>query len=102
VLWGTEGILKLDLELMSLVRPGRKTLGRGTVAGSGLREAGSIVRDLARTAGQVVTRRYRNTHDHLIAGFVDAIRFDRPPPVPGEEGREAVRVMDLIAERLGG
>ncbi len=101
-IWGTEGIIKLDLELMSLIKPGRKDLGRMTVAASGLKESVTLVADLGRTAVSVATKRYRNTHDHLIGGFVDSLLRGTPPPVTGQEGREAVRVMDEIAAQLGG
>lgn len=99
-IWGTRGLLKLDLELMSMVRQDRKDLGRFSVARSGLKGAAGTVADMAKTALAVLAKRYRNTHEILLQGFVDAIREDKPIPVSGEEGREAVRVMDLIAAQL--
>lgn len=99
-IWGTDGILKLDLELMSVVRPARKNLDRRTVATSGLRESATLVTDLGRTAAAVLGKKYRNTHDYLIGGFVDALINGTAPPVSGAEGREAVRVMQEIAHSL--
>jgi predicted dehydrogenase len=100
-IWGTRGMLKLDLELMSLVRHDRRDLSAGKVARSGLAESLALVKDTARTGLSVLARRYKNTHDILIEGFIDSILRDTPPPVTGEDGREAVRVMNLIAEQLG-
>jgi len=47
------------------------------------------------------TGRIRSTHELLIDGFLESIIADQPPPVSAEEGREAVRVMNMIVEELG-
>lgn len=99
-IWGSTGLMKLDLELMSLVEQGRKSLDRKQVALSGIRESAALLASIARTAGAALTHRYRNTHDYLIQGFVDSIVGLGPPPVSGEDGREAVRVMNIITDQL--
>jgi predicted dehydrogenase len=99
-LWGTKGLLKLDLEVMSLVRQRRKDLGRLSVARSGVAGALGIVSGIVRTGASVAARRYRNTHELLLEGFLTAVSTGSEPPVSGAEGREAVRVMDLIAAGL--
>jgi predicted dehydrogenase len=98
--WGTSGVLRLDLETMSLLRHGRRTLDHLTVAKSGLRVASAVVTDTIRTGAKVLVRRYQDTHRVLIERFVASIRDNTPSPVPPEEGREAVRVMGLVAEAL--
>ena len=100
-IWGTEGMLKLDLELMSLIRYRRNALSPWRIAASGLSESVQLIRDTMWTGTQVLLRRFKKTHDILIERFVDSILNDTPPPVTAEEGREAVRVMNLIAEQLG-
>jgi hypothetical protein len=47
------------------------------------------------------TGRIRSTHELLIDGFVESVIANQPPPVSAEEGREAVRVMNMIVEELG-
>ena len=42
-----------------------------------------------------------STHELLIDGFLESIIANQPPPVSAEEGREAVRVMNMIVEELG-
>ena len=47
------------------------------------------------------TGHIRSTHELLIDGFVESIIANQPPPVSAEDGREAVRVMNMIVEELG-
>lgn len=101
-IWGTEGILKLDLELMSLVDHNRDTLRPWNLASSGLSQSFQVVRDTVRTGAQVLLGKYQKTHDLLIEEFVDSILHGAPSPVPADEGREAVRVMNLIVDQLEG
>lgn len=98
--WGSGGLLKLDLELMSLVDHRRPGLGHWRVASSGVLASGAILGDIGRTGLAALTGRYRNTHDLLVEGFIRSILHGRRPPVTAQEGREAVRVMGLIAEQL--
>jgi hypothetical protein len=44
----------------------------------------------------------RTTHDFLIDGFADSIINGTESPVPAEEGRESVRVLNMIVEKLKG
>ena len=39
-------------------------------------------------------------HDAVIEMFVKSILSDAQPPVTGEEGREAVKVMEMIVKKL--
>jgi predicted dehydrogenase len=100
--WGTAGLLQLDLETMSLVRHRRPTLGRGTLAASSLREGAALVGNTVRIGAAVLARRYQDAHRVLVERFLDCIRENTPPPVPPEQGREAVRVMALIADAIEG
>ncbi|MBM3948388.1 MAG: Gfo/Idh/MocA family oxidoreductase [SAR202 cluster bacterium] len=99
-LWGTEGGMTLDLEAMSLVRHRRPALSPARIATSQLSESLQMVRDTVVAGTSVLSKRYARTHDILIAAFLESIVRGTEPPVTAEEGREAVRVMNLIAERL--
>lgn len=99
-LWGTEGGMTLDLEAMSLVRHRRPALSPAHIAASQLSESLQMIRDTVVAGTSVLSKRYEKTHDILIAAFLDSIVRGTAPPVTAEEGREAVRVMNLIVERL--
>jgi predicted dehydrogenase len=99
-IWGTKGLLKLDLEIMSLVQRRRSTLRPGNLATSGLREAMDLAQGTLVTGTRVALRRYENTHDILIRRFIESLANDTAPPVTADEGREAVRVMTAIASQL--
>jgi hypothetical protein len=44
--------------------------------------------------------KYDNTHDIIVSRFVDSIAKGTPSPVSAEEGREAVRVLNMIVDKL--
>jgi predicted dehydrogenase len=99
-LWGSNGLLKVDLETQSVALPRRFDLKPSTLGFSTLSEAAQMMRGTLGTAVSYVSRRLENTHQRLIRGFVESISEGKPIPVTAEEGREAVRVMDLIVQRL--
>jgi predicted dehydrogenase len=98
--WGTRGLLTADLELMYVTRSHRTSLRPAHVAASGLRESFEVARDTVGTGLKVLGGRFQRTHDLLIAEFVRSVLEGRDSPVTGDEGREAVRVMNLIVERI--
>ena len=99
-LWGTRGILRIDLESQSLIHYRRPSLNSTTIGFSSFREAWETVTGTLRTGLQVLTRRFQSTHEVLIRKFLESIRNGVDPPVSPEEGREAVRVMDLLVRKL--
>ena len=101
-IWGTSGMLKLDLETMSLVQYRRTSLSPRSVAISGLAEPIQMLKDTVWNGVRFLSRRFKSTHDILMEKFAHSILQDRTPPVTAEEGREAVRVMGLIADQLNG
>ncbi len=99
-LWGSEGHIKFDLETQTLIVHGRTDLKPVTLGLSALKEAGQMLGDTIGTGFSYVTGTFENTHERLIREFVDSIRNGSPTPVPADEGREAVRVMDLLVNQL--
>jgi len=99
-LMGSKGILTLDLEAMYLVNSRRPTLKPMPVALSILSESGQIVHNLVAKGMKLAAGKYDNTHDIIVSRFVDAIAQGRPSPVSAAEGREAVRVLNMIVDKL--
>lgn len=98
---GTEEILHLDLCSKLLVHYGRKVSVRPIpFARYFLSISSQIIGGVAANASRLMTRRLKDGHEALIEEFVDSILNNRQPPVTGEDGREAVRVMELIVEKL--
>ena len=99
-LWGSEGHMKFDLETQTLVLHGRPNLKPVTLGLSAFKEASQLLLGTTETGLSYLTGNFENTHERLIREFVESIQTGAPTPVPPEEGREAVRVMDLIVSRL--
>lgn len=100
-LYGTEGVLHLDIQNMLLVRHGGKeSMKSMDLARYSLSSALQMIGGVAANALTVVSRRVKLGHDIVIDRFVNSILNDCQPPVTGEEGRETIRVMGMIVERL--
>lgn len=98
---GTEGILHLDLQSMILVRHGSQaSLKPLALAAYSLSTVVQITREIAANTFKVATGRVKLGQDIIIERFVDSILNNHQPPVTAEEGRETVRVMEMIVERL--
>ena len=98
---GSKGALFLDLQSQSIVKYNRTSLSPLRI---GLSQLGGGCKQLWATCAnsmRYATGHIRSTHELLIDGFVDSIIANQPPPVSAEEGREAVRVMNMIVEELG-
>ncbi len=98
--WGTEGILRADMETQSLVIHRRKGLTAKDAAVSTIRQAGALVGGMVGSGLSLATRRHQSTHARLIREFVDSLARGGESPVTAQEGRESIRVMSLIAQQL--
>jgi predicted dehydrogenase len=99
-LLGDRGILVADLQTMNVVRYRRPELKPFAIGFSLLGEAAQLASALAANTVNYATGSMRSTHDIIISEFVDSIRNGTEPPIGAEEGREAVRVLNLIVEEL--
>lgn len=97
---GETGTITIDLEARTTVINRRTTL---TARGVGRSVAGAVRQlstDVLRNAAQVATNRIASTHQVLLQRFAASIREGTQAPCPLAEGREAVRVLDLITTRI--
>lgn len=99
-LFGTEGLVRADLESQSLVHYSRASLKPAEVGLSALREAAGIVSSATAAGARLATRQHLTTHDILIREFARRIRDGIAPAITPEEGRESIRVLDLLVAEL--
>ena len=97
---GKDGSLLLDLEGLSFVNYRRPALNPLSVGRSLLNESSQIARNVVSNGVRYFTGRLPSAHDIVVEKFVDSIVHGTEPPVTAEEGREAVRVMQMIVSRL--
>ena len=99
-IWGSKGLLKVDLESRCVVRHKRAELTPMAVGFSALSEAMQTGRSILTNGARVLTRRFLDSHSLLLKRFCESIQKGEEPPVTAYEGREAVRLIDLMVERL--
>jgi predicted dehydrogenase len=104
-LFGTEATLKLDLQSMLLIRYELKDTKPSHLALSSLGAAAQMVKGVMSNSAKVMLKSRGELfraldHSLLIKEFVKSVIEDQPPPVTGEEGRDTVRIMELLTEKL--
>jgi predicted dehydrogenase len=97
---GDNATLMVDLEAMSLVKYRREVLRPAQIGMSILSESGQLLKNLAVNGFRYASGSLRSTHDFIIDGFADSIINGTDSPVPAEEGRESVRIQNMIVEQL--
>ena len=99
-LFGTHLAIRIDLQSMLLTRYKREYLKPTSVALSSLSTASQIIRGIVSNAFKVMLHKPRLGHDIMIEKFVKSIINGQPVPVTPEEGRETIRVMEMIVKKL--
>ncbi len=101
-LFGSEGMLHLDLLSMLLIRQGKNAVMTPVaLARNALGTASQMMRGVAGNALRVLTGKGEfYGHNTIIKEFVDSILNNNEPPITGEEGRETTRVLEMIVAKL--
>ncbi|MFB0562638.1 MAG: Gfo/Idh/MocA family protein [Candidatus Lokiarchaeia archaeon] len=97
---GTKGMIRMDLHSMTLVRYGKKNLKLTTLALSSLSVASQIIKETGSNILSVLFKKSMLGHDIFMSRFIDSILNDDLVPVTPEEGRETVRLMEMILKKL--
>jgi predicted dehydrogenase len=100
-LFGTEGIINMDLQSMILTHHKREHLKPTSVASSSLSVAGQTITGVVSNVFRVCLGKSMLGHDIMIEKFVESVMSNQPIPVTPEEGRETIRVMEMIVEKIG-
>jgi predicted dehydrogenase len=98
---GTEGYIHIDLSARYLVRHGSKaSVKPSRFIPFYLSARAQEFRGIAGNALGYLTGGLKLGHELLIKAFVNSIIRGTEPPVSGEEGREVVKVMEMIVASL--
>jgi predicted dehydrogenase len=101
---GTDAILRIDLETQSVVKYTRKFTGERVSAKvaalSQVSEAMQLVGNTLKVGTKYATGSVPSSHDLMAQQFTDCILNNSRSPVPAEEGRETVRILDEIVAQL--
>lgn len=95
-IFGTEAELHLDFNNMLVIRHQLKELSYMPLARSSMSTISQIMGGTASNVFNVITGKQKVGTDVIIERFVDSILNDTPLPVTGDDGRETVRVMEMI------
>jgi len=100
-LFGTEYSLEMDLQSMLLIRYKRSNLKPVSVAGSLISSAWQMMKGMTSNILKTIVGEPMLGHDIMIEKFVKSIVYDQPIPVTPEEGRETVKVLEMIVDKIG-
>ena len=94
---GTAGMLNLDIRNDNL----QEIHGYLTPLEDLKNNAQKSFRTMRRALNKTYFRGFLLYHKQIIEDYISSINDKRGPPVPGEEGRKAVEVMDSIKQSIG-
>ena len=96
---GSKATLHLDLQKMLLIRQGISNLGYASVGRSSVEILAQMAKDLISNTTKGLAGSFKLGTTTVIKKCVDSILHDTPPPVTAEEGREAVRIVEMIVQQ---
>jgi len=100
-IFGSKGALYVDLQSMLCIKHGPKTsLSQGTLVKTSLSTIFQTLGGITANGFKALAGQFKVGHDTVIELFVDSVINDTTPPVTGEQGREVIRVLDMIVNRL--
>lgn len=97
--FGTDRMIRMDLQSMLIETRNRTTLTPLSVASSSLNSARKTTMGIASNSLAFMSGRTLSGHEFLIKKFVQGLTNNTPLPVSPGEGRETVRVLQEISSR---
>ena len=99
-IWGTEGMLRLELQSRVLVEYNRRAPNPLRIGVSALKEATGVISSVAITSGKRLLGRLKSPHETLIRDFFSRSQRGLAPSVTSRDGLAVVQVMELISRQL--
>lgn len=102
---GTKGVLNVDLQTMILTQYHIKKADPKSLAIATLKCAGQMTSGVVSNAGKMIFAKQSTLlkvtgHANEIELFVQSLTDGTESPVTAEEGREVIRVMEMLVKRL--
>ena len=99
-IFGTKGILKIDLQSQSVIKYNRSTLNVKSIGVSLLSNLLQTSQVILAGGINYIARKQSDAHTIAIREFVDCILNNKTYPVNGENGKETIRVMEMLVKKL--
>ena len=100
-LFGTQYSLEMDLQSMLLIRYKRSNLKPVSVATASISNAWQTMKGIASNTLKTILGEPMLGHDIMVEKFVKSIINNQSVPVTPEEGRETVKVLEMIVDKMG-
>ncbi len=99
-LFGSEGMLKLDLETQTVIKYTRPSLKAKTAGISAVSEGCQLLWGALSSGLRYSLGKIPSTTDLLAREFVDCVMKGEKSPVPAEDGMECVRILKVISDQV--
>ena len=99
-IFGTTGILKVDLQAKSVIKYNRSSLSPFPLGVSQLNGIVQQVVSLTSSSFNFILGKTWDAHSIGITQFVDSILENKSFPVLGEHGRENVEIVEMLVKKL--
>jgi predicted dehydrogenase len=97
-LYGSEGILKLDIINSTVNILPRRVTSRFSRGFDAIRQAGQLVKWTAKSVGEIAFKRWQTGHDLCIKQFAGYLLNGGNPPVSVEEGLSVIKTLDEMCK----
>ncbi|MCB9799905.1 MAG: Gfo/Idh/MocA family oxidoreductase [Candidatus Omnitrophica bacterium] len=99
-IYGSEGMLKVDLESQAVIVYRRPKLKASTLAVNSISQSCQMLKSSFLVGLDYLTGRHQSAHERLIRAFYTSINEGGQAPVSANQGLEAIRVMNLLTEQI--
>jgi predicted dehydrogenase len=99
-LYGTEGILKLDIVNATVVFTPRRVTSRFNKGLDSLRQAGQLLRSTTEDVVKIASKRWECGHELCIRLFAQSLETNSDPPFTVKDGYEVVKMLEVLCDKI--
>jgi len=97
-IFGTKKCLHLDMHAQTMIQH-KRAISRHSKAFDALSSSFQMFKGTVSISAEVLLGKSRTAHAILIKNLFESIRDNKETPVTAEEGRETVRILEMIQEK---